>query len=155
LRLAEGKIAAAAAAMRRVLGEVTEPLARAELLPAWVEIALAGGDVGEARRACEELDQIATRHGSEVIGALAAQARAAVALFDGRPAQALRGFRPALSLWRDLDAPYEAARIRVLVGLCCRALGDEDSARRELDAARDVFSDLDARPDLARVDGLL
>ena len=139
LRLAEGKIAGASAAMRRVLGETGQPLARAELLPAWIEILLASGNVEEPRKGCEELDDIASRQGSDVIGAFASQSRAAVALADGRPEQALGDLRSALSLWRELEAPYEAARVRVLIGLSCRALGDEESARMELDAARDVF----------------
>ncbi len=54
--------------------------------------------------------------------------------------------------WRELDAPYEAARSRVLVGLTCRALGDEDTAALELDAAREVFARLGAAPDVARID---
>ena len=45
--------------------------------------------------------------------------------------------------------------MRELVGLACRALGDEDSATLELDAARAVFAQLGAAPDLARVDSLL
>jgi DNA-binding NarL/FixJ family response regulator len=57
-------------------------------------------------------------------------------------------------VWRDLDAPYEAARVRVLIGLGCRALGDEESAARELDAAGRVFAELGAAPDVTRVDHL-
>ena len=55
--------------------------------------------------------------------------------------------------WQELDAPYEAARARVLVGLACRALGDEDAAALELEAARDAFARLGAAPDLARARG--
>jgi DNA-binding NarL/FixJ family response regulator len=58
-------------------------------------------------------------------------------------------------LWRDLDAPYEEARTRVLLGLVCRALGDKDTAVMELDAARLVFAQLGAAPDVTRVDGLV
>ena len=42
--------------------------------------------------------------------------------------------------------------MRVLVGLACRALGDDDTATLELEAARGVLSQLGAAPDLARVD---
>ena len=38
--------------------------------------------------------------------------------------------------------------------MACRALGDEDAARMELDAARQVFERLSAGPDLARVEAL-
>ena len=155
LRLAEGKTAAASAAMRRVLTETSRPLPRAELLPAWVEILLEVGDVEEARCTCDELEEIAAHYGSEVIGAVAAQSRASVALVAGDLGDALGDLRSALSLWRALEAPYEAARARLLVGLCCRALGDEDSACLELETARDAFAKLGARPDLSQVDRLL
>ena len=49
LRLAQGQADAAAAAIRRALGEAPDPLQRAGLLPAYVEIMLAAGDVEEAR----------------------------------------------------------------------------------------------------------
>jgi DNA-binding NarL/FixJ family response regulator len=57
-------------------------------------------------------------------------------------------------VWRDLQAPHEAARVRVLIGLACRALGDEEAAALELDAARAVFAELGAVPDLARLQAL-
>jgi DNA-binding NarL/FixJ family response regulator len=60
-----------------------------------------------------------------------------------------------LRLWRDLDAPYEAARTRVLIGLACRALRDEGSAGMEMEAARDTFDQLGAVSDLARTDTLV
>src|SRR5262249_3617152 len=47
--------------------------------------------------------------------------------------------RTASSYWRDLDAPYEGARVRVLAGLACKALGDHEAAVIELAAARHVF----------------
>ena len=49
---------------------------------------------------------------------------------------ALTALRGAWAAWQELEAPYEAARARVLIGLACRALGDEDTAALELDAAR-------------------
>src|SRR5262245_1813315 len=62
LRLAQGKHEAAAAAIRRSCAETTEPLKRAALLPARVEIALAAGEVEEARTACAELRELAKRY---------------------------------------------------------------------------------------------
>ena len=50
--------------------------------------------------------------------------------------------------------PYETARVRVLLGVACRALGDDDTAALELEAARGDFANLGAAPDLARVDAL-
>jgi DNA-binding NarL/FixJ family response regulator len=154
LRLAQGNGEAAAAAIRRVMGETTERLKRAGLLPACVEIMLALGDAEEARTACRELDEISQGHEGGVLGAMAAHARGTVALTDGDVGESLVALRHAWQVWRELEAPYEAARARELVGLACRALGDDDAAAVELEAARDAFAALGAVPDLARVDAL-
>ena len=69
------------------------------------------------------------------------------------PRAALGALRGACDAWQELDAPYEVARARELVALACRALGDEDTAMFELEAARDVFARLGAAVDLARVEG--
>ena len=155
LRLAEGKAWDAASAIRRVLAETTDPLKRAGVLPAYVEIILAVGDVEQAREACVELQEVAEHQRNDVLGAMAAQARGAVGLAEGDAHAALTALRHALGVWHDLEAPYETACTRVAVGLACRALRDEEAARLEFEAARDIFARLRARPDLARVDGLL
>jgi DNA-binding CsgD family transcriptional regulator len=154
LRLAQGHGAAAAAAIRRVVSETTQPLKRAALLPAYVEIALAIGDVEGARSACRELDQIAERRATDMLDAMAAQARGEVALAEGDAHAALVALRGACQAWQELDAPHEVARVRVLLGLSCRSLGDEDTAAFELEAARSVFAELGAAPALAWVDSL-
>ena len=154
VRLARGNAAAALAAIHRALVETEDPLRRAGLLPAAVEITLATGDVDEARSACRELDAIASRYESEMLTALHAQARGAVELAAGDAAAALVSLRRALQVWHDLEAPYDAARVRVLVARACRALGDEDAFAAELDAARAVFQELGAAPDVASVDAL-
>jgi DNA-binding CsgD family transcriptional regulator len=154
LRLAQGNDDAAAAAIRRVVGETTEPLKRARLLPAYVDIMLAAGDVEEARTACRELETISARYESGMLGAMVAQAEGAVDLTEGNARAALLALRRAWRIWQELEVPYEAARVRVLVGLACRALGDDDTATLELEAARGVFEQLGAAPDLAKVDSL-
>jgi DNA-binding CsgD family transcriptional regulator len=155
LRLAQGNGAAAASAIRRVADETEAPLKRAGLLPACVEIMLAAGDLEEARRASGELDAISETHPSDLLRALAAQAAGAVALAEGDAAGALGSLRRALSTWQDLEAPYEAARTRVLVGMACAELGDSDASALEFEAARTVFEELGAGPDLTRVDSLV
>jgi DNA-binding CsgD family transcriptional regulator len=155
LRLSDGKARDAAGALRRVVGEATEPLNRAELLPAYVEVMLAVGEVEQARSACVELDEIAERQGNDVLAATAAQAQGAVALAKGDTNAALVALRHAFDLWQELGAPYEEARTRVSVGLACRALRDEETATLELQAAREIFARLGARPGLAQVDLLL
>jgi DNA-binding NarL/FixJ family response regulator len=154
LRLAQGKRDAAVAAIRRTVSETTQALKRAALLPAYVEIMLAAGDVEAARSACRELDEIAERHGTGMLDAMAAQARGETALAEGDAQAALAALRRACQAWQELDAPHEAARARALVGLTCRSLGDEDTAAFDLEAARGSFTQLRAAPALAWIDAL-
>jgi ATP/maltotriose-dependent transcriptional regulator MalT len=154
LRLAQGRTDAAQATSRRVVAEATERLGRAKLLPAQVEIMLAVGDVQAARDAAGELTEIAERYDTLALRAVAAHARGAVLLAEGDARAAVVALRGAWQAWRELEAPYEAARVRVLVGLGCRALGDEEAAAMELEAARTVFAQLGAAPELARLEAL-
>ena len=155
LRLQQGNGDAAAAAVRRILGETTEPLQRAALLPAYIEIMLAEGNVEEARSASAELMETAARSESAMLTAIAAYARGWVALAEGDAQGALAALRRAGQVWQELDAPYEVGCVRVLVGLACRGLGDGDTAVLELEAARTAFEGLGAAPDLVRVDSLM
>ncbi|MQA15065.1 MAG: DNA-binding response regulator [Pseudonocardiaceae bacterium] len=154
LRLAQGQVDAASAGIRRALDETGEQSRRPRLLSAAVEIALGSGYVEGARTAAVELADLAAARDVALLNAMAAQADAAVLLAEGEPRGALAAARRAWSLWQGLGAPYEAARARLTVGMACRSLGDQDAARMELDAARQVFEDLAAGPDLARVESL-
>jgi DNA-binding CsgD family transcriptional regulator len=153
LRLAQGRRDAAAGAIRRALAETPDRLVRARLLPAAVEIMLATGDVAAARECAAELGEIAEAFGRPALRARTGCARAAIALAEGDAETALAAARPAWRIWRDLDAPYEAARARVLVAHACRALGDDDTAAMELAAACEVLTRLGAEPDLSRLSG--
>jgi DNA-binding NarL/FixJ family response regulator len=154
LRLAQGRDEAAAAAMRRAVAEVTHPLERVGLLPAYVEVMIATNELERARAAAAELEEIAAGHKSDAIAAAAAQARGAVSLAQGDHTSALVALRSALQGWIALDAPYEVACVRLLMGLVRQALEDEDGARLELDAAREAFVQLGAVPEIARVAAL-
>ncbi|HZS32006.1 MAG TPA: response regulator transcription factor, partial [Methylomirabilota bacterium] len=154
LRLAQGRPDAAGAAIRRLVAATADPLPRARLLPAHVEIMLAHEDLPEARRAGLELRALAEALDADVLRAAAAQAEGAIALADGDGRAALGALRRAFEAWTRLEAPYEAARARVLVGRACRALGDEETRALEFAAARAAFERLGARPELARLDAL-
>jgi ATP/maltotriose-dependent transcriptional regulator MalT len=154
LRLGQGDDDAAASTIRRALSETAEPLQRTRLLPSHAEIALAAGDVAEARRAADELSAIAGDYDILMLRAIAAHIQGMVALAEEEPQSALVSLRAARATWQELDAPYETARTRVLIGLACRMLGDEDTAALELDNATTAFEQLGALPDLARVDTL-
>ncbi|HET8758190.1 MAG TPA: LuxR C-terminal-related transcriptional regulator [Solirubrobacteraceae bacterium] len=152
LRLAQGRRDAAAASIARLEAEADEPFRRAGVLPAYVEIMLACGDVPAARDASLELDRLAQDFGTSALRATAALARGAVLLADGDNPAALRELRAALRTWQELAAPYEAARARELIGLACRALGDDDAADLELGAACAGFAAVGAAVDRDRVE---
>ncbi|MCX4986013.1 LuxR C-terminal-related transcriptional regulator [Streptomyces sp. NBC_00572] len=156
LRLAQGNDEAAAATIRRAISEYTRELERAALLPAYVEIMLAGAapDVDGAAEAAHQIEAIAEHQGSDVLRAMAAHSVASVALARGDAEAALTAGRRAWHAWQELGAPYEAARARVLVASACRSLGDDDASALELQAARAVFAELEAGPDVTHVDSL-
>jgi len=151
LRVAQGRADAAAAQIRRVVGETRDRWQRARLLPACVEILLAAGDASGAREACRELEDLAKTLDVEIVSAMAAHARGALELAGGNPAEALGPLRGAFEVWQRFGAQYIAARLRVLIGRACSALGDAEGASLEFDAARATFEQLGAAPDLARL----
>ena len=153
LRLAQDRPDAAVAALRRALDATADPLKRAKLLPAQVEVMLATRDAGEAHAACGELERIAEGYGADVLRATAAYARAAIELDEGKARDALNSLQRAREAWQE--APYFSACIRVGAARACRALGDEEGAGMELEAARAAFERLGAAPDLARIDALV
>jgi DNA-binding CsgD family transcriptional regulator len=154
LRLAQGRTQAAAKAIRRVVAMTKGPFDRSRILPACVDILLVAGDLPGARDACRELEKLAADFHSELLDATAAHAQGAIRLTEGESQASLLPLRRAWQGWQRLDAPYQAARTRVLISLACRALGDDDGMELELDAARTVFERLEAVPDLAQVDAI-
>lgn len=154
LRLAKADSETAAATIRRVMETTTDQLRRIRHLPSYIEIMLAVDDTEQAQRACRELEECAQAYGTELLQTLAANARGAVELAEGDAHAAVVWLRQAIEGWQQVDAPYEAARVRVLMGLACRALGDNEGAALEWQSARTVFRQLGARPDLSGVDAL-
>jgi DNA-binding CsgD family transcriptional regulator len=164
LGLARGRAEAAATAVRRALDEpapqgalgdwdsMLQQAGRAELLGAYVEIMLALDDTATARASAAELVQAAADLDALPLRALADRAEGSVLIAEGQPRAALAPLRRSWMAWQRLEVPYEAARVRVLIGEACRALGDEQSAAMEFDAARWAFERLGAAPDLARLD---
>ena len=153
LRLAQGRVRDARSLIHEVADGVDQATRR-QLLPAVVEIELAAGDVVAARQAADELTAATPADGMPMMQAVAMRAEGSVRLEEGDAHGALVPLRQAWAIWQELDAPYEAARCRVLTARAWRALGDEASASMELEAARSVFVELGAVPDLLRVDGL-
>jgi DNA-binding NarL/FixJ family response regulator len=154
LRLVQGQTETATAAIRLAVDEAHGTETRPRLLAAEVEIMLAAGDLQAASLAADELTSLAGDLDAPVLTAMAAQARGAVRLAEGDAREALPVLRQAWTGWQEVDAAYDAACVRVLIGRACRELGDVDAAEMEFDAARWIFQQLGARPDHTRVEGL-
>jgi DNA-binding NarL/FixJ family response regulator len=151
LRLAQGEAEGAAASLRRALAETDDPLRRAKLLPAYVDALLELGDTQAAEAACDELEGIAETWGGRVLETLAAGARGATLLSAGEAESALRLLRDACAAWSALEAPYECARVRVLLSEACARVGDMEGSELERNAARSAFERLGAASDLAHL----
>lgn len=156
LLVAGGRTDAAAASIKGSLEEITwHKLARARLLPAQTEIAKLLGDLPTAEAAAAELEAIAEEFGTTAIRASAAHASAIVALLRTDPSEAVTRAREARRLWRETDAPYEAAISTVLLAEARSAAGEMEAATLQLEAARATFERLGATPDMTRTDALL
>jgi len=155
LQLLRGDVATAAASIEDALADTSDQLARARLLPAQVQIALAAGAVDTARAASGELDEVAGAYGSAGLAAAAACARGALLLVNGDARAAARALRDGVRLWQDASAPYEAARARLLLADALRRSEAASRALVELRAARASFESLGARLDADRANRLL
>ncbi|WP_284618633.1 helix-turn-helix domain-containing protein [Aquabacterium humicola] len=154
LQLQTGELHTAAATMRRLLGTLTDPLARARCLPAQLDTMLAAGDVDAARAAAAELAQVAATWRTPVFAAQAREAAASLLLCDGRATDLPATIGPAREVWLQLRAPLRLARLRVLLARAWLALGDADGALLEIDGAHDTFERLGALPDLQALHAL-
>ena len=156
LRLAEGDAEGAAISVRSALAAAgSDPLRRAPLCAAAVEVAVAAGRLDDAATAASELDATASTYATSGLESMAAEARGAVLLAAGRAEEALPVLRDACRRWQELGAPYDAARTCVRLAEAYRALGDEESAASEVALAEATFKRLGAlRPPTESPDGL-
>jgi DNA-binding CsgD family transcriptional regulator len=152
LRVAQGRVPAAMAGLDRAIAERREMSAWPDLLAVRVDLALQVNDLDGARQWVSELTELAQDRSMPYLRALAARAEGTLCLSLDDAQGSLPRLRAAWAAWQEVDAPYEAARTRVLVASACRRLGDEDAARMEEDAARSVYSELGAFADLAALD---
>lgn len=151
LRLAQGDLDAAKAAIRRVLGEsgdqgLVGATSRPLVLRAHVEIMLAAAEVELAAMSARQLQELAAASGAAFLRASANQAAGAVLLAQGDAQAALAVLRESWSGWQDLGAAYETAQVRVLIARACQVVGDDDTARAHRDAAAGTFARLGAAP---------
>ena len=99
------------------------------------------------RAAADELARIAEAQASTTLEASVSSALGIASLAAGKSSEALGRLRQACLLWIELDAPYDAARVRSHLATALHALNDKRSAAFELEAAQAVFERLGARPD--------
>ncbi len=154
LRRDEGDPLAARTGIARALDGAGEPSRRADLLAAQVELEASGGDLALADAAATGLEALATMLDTGYLHAQADRARGIVLIASDDPRAALPLLRRSWATWRHLDAPYEAAMTRVQLGRATQALGDDEGAQLEFDAARSVLTVLGAAPDLDRLERL-
>jgi DNA-binding CsgD family transcriptional regulator len=147
LRLSQGQPKAADASIRLALQERGSDRSRVLLLRAAVDIMLACENVSDARAASHGLAELAARIDAPFVRAVSSQASGAVTLAEGNPAEALGALHEADKAWESLAAPYERARVRILIGQAHRQLGDQDGAQLEFDAAHEAFEWLGASAD--------
>jgi DNA-binding CsgD family transcriptional regulator len=151
LRLAEGRREEAIAGIRRALETAGDMPRKTALLPAGIEIFIACGDLDHAERLCGEMSEIAERFATEILARVADQGHGSLALARGQFSDAVTALTRARRYWSEFGAPYLVARLRVDIARGCLELGDLESAEREFDAAENIFRDLGAEPDLARI----
>jgi DNA-binding CsgD family transcriptional regulator len=142
LRLAQGRTDVAISIITNALEQAgRNRLARARLLPAHAQIAIAAADLSAAATAVDELETIAADFGSAGLQAAATTARGRVHL-AGHAVAACATLRLAVGRWTDLGVPYEIATACTLLGQACRDAGDKTGAASAFDAARRLFDDL-------------
>ena len=156
LRLQSGDPKGAATSVRAALAAVgPDPLRRAALCAAAVEIAVAAGRLDDAAAEASELAATASMYATSGLEAMAAAAAGAVLLAQDRAEEALPVLRDAYRRWCELGAAYDAAGTCVQLAAAYRALGDEVSAAAEAARAETTYERLGARrPAPGSPDGL-
>jgi tetratricopeptide (TPR) repeat protein len=146
LQLASTETAGAAASLTTALQQAAgDPLRRAKLLPTYVDVTIATGEIEKAHAAVTELAGIAHDYGSAVLSAAAAFAKGRLAFLSKDLDAAAVHLRESSRLWLTVDAPYEGARARLELGRTLAAQKNTEAALLELQAARAVFERLGAR----------
>ncbi|MEP2772929.1 MAG: LuxR C-terminal-related transcriptional regulator [Fulvivirga sp.] len=155
LRLAQGMHEAAEISIRNTLKENNDLKRRAELLPHVVQIMLAVKQTEVARKATEELFDIANKFDAPYLYAIVGHSRGCVYLNEGKLQLALEQLQKALDIWKHLDTPYESALTQEQIGLVYQKMNDIDNSTVELSTAQWIFEQLNAIPDLVRINKTL
>lgn len=112
------------------------------MLPAFVEIMVAIGDLRAAAEATDELGRLAESIGTDALAGYAAHARGMVALANDSPETALEHLRAAVGVWRSLGLVHETARARLLIARALHRMGDAETASLEVDGANRLLAEV-------------
>ncbi|GBF17976.1 MULTISPECIES: helix-turn-helix transcriptional regulator [Arenibacter] len=154
LRLVQGQEDSAETSIRNTLQETKDIIRRVELLPAVVRIMISVNQTEEALSATKELCSIAKEFDAPYLYAMSSYCQGSVFFAKGNPQLALEHLQKALKFWKNLHVPYQSAYASELKGLVYRELNDQDNSEVELTAAKWVFEQLKAGPDLERINRL-
>jgi LuxR family maltose regulon positive regulatory protein len=113
------------------------------------------GNDERARDALEQLRAIASRAGTPPLKASVLASQATLAEADGDHDGARRSLEDAIDLLAASDAPFETASLRLDLAAALRAVGRNEAAGRELDAALAEFRRLGAAHKSARAESML
>ena len=94
-------------------GQLT-PLARARLLPTWIDAQIALGELQAAKEAVAELEETCKLTNSTAFDAATGRAKGVLALSESRPEDAVAHLQASVDGWSTLQMPYEAADARVI-----------------------------------------
>jgi LuxR family transcriptional regulator, maltose regulon positive regulatory protein len=126
---------------------------------AGLEVAIrARARLGEDERATEalsELREIAARARTRPILAAVCSCEGTVSVARGEHDPARRSFEDALDLLAACDAPFDTGRVRLDLATTLSALGRNDQARREVEAAIVDFREMGADGERARAETML
>jgi DNA-binding CsgD family transcriptional regulator len=155
LSMSRGEISSAAATAKRIMDSTHGAIFRHRLIPGCAEILLAAGHTEEAAALADELIAIAKDFGSVAVRAAAGFLSAQVGIARGDFGAAFIDARTALHYWLQLDAAYEVARSRALIGRSLQLLDDQKDAVLELRTALHAFEAQGATTDAREVRLLL
>jgi class 3 adenylate cyclase len=154
IRLARGNLRTAFSGIKSALDEqATDSWVTVRMLPAYVEIAIAAGELAAARMGAEELAKLVESYDALAMQAERELAWGRVLLAESEYAQAIPRLRRSLDLWSRVPAPYEAAVSRWLLSKSLRALHDIDEADLELEVALNGLTKLGAKRDVEAIRG--
>jgi ATP/maltotriose-dependent transcriptional regulator MalT len=147
LQLARGRVDTAMQTIDGCLAGTSSALARARVLPAHVQVAIAAGRLDLAQSSTDELTATADAFCTDLLRAAAATARGRLLFASAQPEAAAACLRQAFALWRLLDVPFEVATTGALLGRALRECGDHEAADGAFTCSAELFEQIGAHLD--------